>query len=54
MEREVPEADAIDQEREAFPLDEDMDEVSDDPEVPEADAVEQAQPVPAVDAGPEG
>ena len=51
MEREVPEADAIDQEREAFPHDEDMDEVSDDPEVPEADAVEQAQPVPVEDDG---
>ena len=54
MEREVPEADAIDQEREAFPLDEDMDDVSDDPEVPEADAVEQAQPVPAAEDDFEG
>jgi hypothetical protein len=49
VEREVPEADAIDQEREAFPHDEDMDDVSDDPEVPEADAVEQAQPAPVVE-----
>jgi hypothetical protein len=49
VEREVPEADAVDQEREAFPHDEDMDAVSDDPEVPEADAVEQAQPAPVLD-----
>jgi hypothetical protein len=46
MEREVPEADALDQEREAFPHDEDMEPVPDDPEVPEADAIEQAQPAP--------
>ena len=54
MEREVPEADAIDQEREAFPVDEDIDDVSDDPEVPEADAVEQAQPAPVVEDPLEG
>jgi hypothetical protein len=46
MEREVPEADALDQEREAFPHVEDMDPVPEDPEVPEGDAVEQAQPAP--------
>jgi hypothetical protein len=46
MEREVPEGDALDQERDAFPDDEDMDEVSDDPEAPEADAIEQSQPAP--------
>jgi hypothetical protein len=49
MEREVPEGDALDQEREAFPHDEDMDEVSDDPEAPEADAIEQSQPAPVDD-----
>jgi hypothetical protein len=55
VEREVPEADAIDQEREAFPDDEDMDDVSDDPEVPEADAIEQAKPAPvAEEDGVEG
>jgi hypothetical protein len=46
MEREVPEADAAEQQRDAFPEDEDMAPVSDDPEAPEADAIEQAQPVP--------
>ena len=49
MEREIPEADALDQEREAFPDEgEEPDEleVSDDPEAPEADALEQAQPAP--------
>ena len=53
MERdEVPEADAYEQEQDAFPEpgdDEDeadrVDRVSDDPEAPEADALEQAQPV---------
>ena len=53
MEREVPEADALDQERDAFPEDEDdeveLDRVTDDPEAPEADAVEQAQPAPVED-----
>lgn len=45
----MPEADALDQEREAFPDEgEEPDEleVSDDPEAPEADALEQAQPAP--------
>jgi hypothetical protein len=50
VEREVPEADALDQERDAYPEDEDdeveLDRVSDDPEAPEADAYEQAQSVP--------
>lgn len=49
VEREVPEADALDQERAAFPGeddDEDTDPDLDDPEVPEADAIEQAQPAP--------
>jgi hypothetical protein len=54
MDREVPEADALEQERDAFPEEQDDDEVegdrvSDDPEAPEADAYEQAQPVPAED-----
>jgi len=50
VEREVPEGDALEQDREAFPEDDDeMDAVSDDPEAPEADAVEQAQPVPVDD-----
>jgi hypothetical protein len=53
VEREVPEADALEQERDARPEDEDdevaRDRVSDDPEAPEADAVEQAQPVPVED-----
>jgi hypothetical protein len=50
VEREVPEADALDQERDAYPEDEEdeveLDRVSDDPEAPEADAYEQAQSVP--------
>lgn len=51
MERddEVPEADAYEQEQDAFgEADDDEvepDRVSDDPEAPEADALEQAQPV---------
>jgi hypothetical protein len=54
VEREVPEADALEQERDAYPEDEDdevveRDRVSDDPEAPEADAFEQAQPVPVED-----
>ncbi|HMG28363.1 MAG TPA: hypothetical protein VKH36_16295 [Acidimicrobiia bacterium] len=52
MERdEVPEADAYEQDLEAFPEDDDEEigAVSDDPEAPEADAVEQAQRVPADD-----
>ena len=54
MERdEVPEADAYEQDQDAFPeADDDAvepDRVSDDPEAPEADAVEQAQAVPDED-----
>jgi hypothetical protein len=53
MEREVPEADALDQERAAFPGEDDdddeMDPDLDDPEVPVADAIEQAQPAPVED-----
>ena len=53
MERddEVPEADAYEQELDAFPEDDDEEigAVSDDPEAPEADAVEQAQRVPVDD-----
>jgi hypothetical protein len=51
VEREVPEADALEQEQDAFPEDEDaeLDRVTDDPEAPEADALEQAQPVPVED-----
>lgn len=54
MERdEVPEPDALEQERDARPDDEDHlavpDHVSEDPEAPEADAYEQAQPVPFED-----
>jgi hypothetical protein len=53
VEREVPEADALDQERDAFPGREDdeveLDRVTDDPEAPEADAFEQAQPAPIED-----
>lgn len=53
MEREVPEADALDQERDAIPgAEEDeleLDRVTDDPEAPEADAFEQAQPAPVED-----
>jgi hypothetical protein len=54
MEREdpeAPEADAYEQELDAFPEDDDEEigAVSDDPEAPEADAVEQAQRVPAED-----
>jgi hypothetical protein len=51
VEREVPEADAAEQQLDAFPEDEDMDmePVSDDPEAPEADAIEQARPVPVDD-----
>jgi hypothetical protein len=55
MEREdpeAPEADAYEQELDAFPEDDDDEEigaVSDDPEAPEADAVEQAQRVPTED-----
>jgi hypothetical protein len=52
VEREVPEADALEQDQDAFPEDDDevaRDRVSDDPEAPEADAVEQAQPVPVED-----
>lgn len=53
MEREVPEADALEQERDARPEDEDDEvgpsRVSDDPEAPEADAYEQSQPAPVDD-----
>jgi hypothetical protein len=57
MERdEVPDADAYEQDQEAFPEADDdeveadrVDRVSDDPEAPEADAFEQAQPVPGED-----
>ena len=52
MDREVPEADAYEQELDPYPEDDDevaRDHVSDDPEAPEADAVEQAQPVPVED-----
>ena len=52
MERdEVPEADAYEQEQDAFDEadDEEIGAVSEDPEAPEADAVEQAQRVPADD-----
>jgi hypothetical protein len=51
VEREVPEADALDQERDAFPGEEEdeLDRVTDDPEAPEADAFEQAQPAPVED-----
>lgn len=53
MEREVPEGDALDQERDAFPGEEEdeleLDRVTDDPEAPEADAFEQAQPAPVED-----
>jgi len=53
VEREVPEADALDQERGAFPEDEEddveLDRVTRDPEAPEADAFEQAQPAPVED-----
>jgi hypothetical protein len=53
VEREVPEADALEQERDARPEDEDdevaPDRMSDDPEAPEADAYEQAQPAPVED-----
>jgi hypothetical protein len=53
VEREVPEADALEQDQDAFPEDDDEEvvigRVSDDPEAPEADAVEQAQPVPVED-----
>ena len=52
MERdEVPEADAYEQDQDAFPEedDEEIGAVSTDPEAPEADAVEQAQSVPSED-----
>jgi hypothetical protein len=53
VEREVPEADALEQERDARPEDEDDEvvpaRVTDDPEAPEADAYEQAQPAPIED-----
>jgi hypothetical protein len=53
VEREVPEGDALEQERDAFPGGEDdeteLDRVTDDPEAPEADAFEQAQPAPVED-----
>jgi hypothetical protein len=53
VEREVPEGDALDQERDAFPDSEEdeveLDRVTDDPEAPEADAFEQAQPAPIED-----
>jgi hypothetical protein len=53
VEREVPEADALEQERDAGPEEEDEEVVprrlSDDPEAPEADAYDQAQPVPVDD-----
>jgi hypothetical protein len=53
VEREVPEADALEQERDAYPEDEDdeveIDRLTDDPEAPEADAYEQAQSVPVED-----
>lgn len=52
MEREVPEGDALDQERDAFPDEDDeveLDRVTRDPEAPEADALEQAQPAPIED-----
>ena len=49
----MPEADALDQERGAFPEDEEddveLDRVTRDPEAPEADAFEQAQPAPVED-----
>ena len=45
---EVPEADALDQQREVFPEPEDG-EPSRDPEVPEGDALEQARQVPPPD-----
>jgi hypothetical protein len=48
---EAPEADAYEQDLDAFPEDDDSEigTVSDDPEAPEADAVEQAQRVPPED-----
>ncbi len=49
MDREIPEADELDQKR---PVDDEepaMDPVPDDPEVPEADAIEQATPAPVDD-----
>jgi hypothetical protein len=53
VEREVPEGDALDQDRDAFPDDEENDveleRVTRDPEAPEADAFEQAQPAPIED-----
>jgi hypothetical protein len=53
VEREVPEADALEQERDARPEDEDdeveLDRVTRDPEAPEADAYEQSQPAPVDD-----
>jgi hypothetical protein len=53
VEREVPEADGLEQERGARPEDDDEevapDRVSDDPEAPEADAYEQSQPAPIED-----
>jgi len=56
VEREVPEGDALDQERDAFPGGEDdeveLDRVTRDPEAPEADAFEQAQPAPVEDDDP--
>jgi hypothetical protein len=48
MEREVPEADALEQ-RTPVEDEPEMDPVSDDPEVPEADALEQATPAPVDD-----
>jgi hypothetical protein len=53
VEREVPEADGLEQQRGARPEDDDEevapDRVSDDPEAPEADAYEQSQPAPIED-----
>jgi hypothetical protein len=53
VEREVPEADALEQEREARPEEDDdeveLDRVTRDPEAPEADAYEQSQPAPIED-----
>ena len=50
---EAPEADAYEQEQDAFPEADDdevePERVSEDPEAPEADAFEQAQPVPGED-----
>ena len=49
MEREVPDADAADQQREAFPHDEEREPLTNDREAPEADALDQATPAPVED-----